>query len=103
MAARFLRTVDPLDGGGQFCDRGEPYRSAIFVADAGERRDAEAAEADAAKVLGRTVATLILPVSRFYAAEAGHQDYHRRNPVRYRFYRFSCGRDARVKQVWGSR
>jgi peptide-methionine (S)-S-oxide reductase len=101
LVERFFRTIDPLDGGGQFCDRGDQYRSAIFVANAAERRIAEAAKARAARQLGRPVATEILPRGVFYRAEAYHQDYYRRNPVRYRFYRWNCGRDARLERVWG--
>ena len=98
---RFFRTIDPLDAGGQFCDRGSQYRSAIFVANAAERRIAEAAKARAARQLGRPIATEILPRGVFWRAEAYHQDYYRRNPVRYRFYRWNCGRDARLEAVWG--
>lgn len=96
-----LRTSDPTDGGGQFCDRGDQYRPAIFVAGPAERKAAEAAKAEAAKVLGKPVATDILPRGRFYSAEGYHQDYYKKNPIKYRFYRLSCGRDARVKEVWG--
>jgi peptide-methionine (S)-S-oxide reductase len=98
---RFFRTIDPLDGGGQFCDRGSQYRAAVFVASAVERREAEAAKASAAERLRRPVATEILPAARFYPAEAYHQDYYRKNPVRYRYYRWRCGREARLKAVWG--
>jgi peptide-methionine (S)-S-oxide reductase len=101
LVRRFLRTVDPLDGGGQFCDRGAHYRSAIFVRDAAERRIAEAEIAAAARQLGRPVATEILPAATFYPAEAYHQDYAARNPVRYRFYRWNCGRDQRLAEIWG--
>ena len=103
LVERFFRTIDPVDGGGQFCDRGSQYRSAIFVANAGERRIAEAAKARAARAIrvpGR-IATAILPASRFYAAEGYHQDYYKKNPVRYNYYRWRCGRDARLERVWG--
>jgi len=100
LVERFFRTIDPLDAGGQFCDRGDQYRSAIFVANAGERRIAEAAKARVERRLGRRVATQILPRGSFYRAEEYHQDYYRKNPVRYRFYRWNCGRDARLEQVW---
>ena len=96
-----LRTSDPTDGGGQFCDRGDQYRPAIFVDGAAERKAAEAAKAEAAKTLGKPIATDILPRGRFYTAEDYHQDYYKKNPVKYRFYRFSCGRDAKIKKVWG--
>ncbi|MDP8914266.1 MAG: peptide-methionine (S)-S-oxide reductase MsrA, partial [Pseudomonadota bacterium] len=79
LANRFFRTIDPLDAGGQFCDRGDQYRSAIFVADARQRQIAAAAKAKAAAALGKPVATLILPPATFYPAEAYHQDYYKKN------------------------
>jgi len=97
---RFFRTIDPTDAGGSFCDRGYQYRSAIFVRNAEERRIAEAAKARAAAALGAPIATLILPARNFYQAEDYHQDYYTRNPARYRFYRWNCGRDARIRAVW---
>jgi peptide-methionine (S)-S-oxide reductase len=103
LVERFLLTIDPLDSGGQFCDRGDQYRSALFVADAGQRRIAQAALDRASRRLGKRVATAILPAARFYPAEGYHQDYYKKNPVRYRFYRFSCGRDARLKVVWAAK
>ena len=102
LVARFFRTVDPLDSGGQFCDRGSQYRTAIFVADAAQRRIAEATKARAAALLKKPVATLILPAGPFYAAETYHQDYYRKNPVPYRYYRYRCGRDARLTALWGN-
>jgi methionine-S-sulfoxide reductase len=101
LVARFFRTVDPVDGGGQFCDRGSQYRTAIFVANAAERRIAEATRARAAALLKKPVATLILPAGPFYAAETYHQDYYKKNPVPYRYYRWRCGRDARLAALWG--
>lgn len=100
LVERFFRTIDPLDSGGSFCDRGYQYRSAIFVANAEERRIAEAAKARVQRELGAEVATLILPRRAFYLAEDYHQDYYRKNPVRYRFYRWNCGRQARLDAVW---
>ena len=97
---RFFRTIDPLDAGGQFCDRGYQYRSAIFVRNPQERRIAETAKAQVERRLGRRIATLILPARNFYTAEDYHQDYYRKNPVRYRFYRWNCGRDQRIGAVW---
>jgi peptide-methionine (S)-S-oxide reductase len=101
LVARFFRTVDPLDGGGQFCDHGSQYRTAIFVANPAERRIAEATKVRAAALLKKPVATLILTAGPFYAAETYHQDYYRKNPVPYRYYRYRCGRDARLTAVWG--
>jgi peptide-methionine (S)-S-oxide reductase len=103
LVERFFPTIDPLDAGGQFCDRGDQYLSAIFVANAAERRIAEAAKARAERRLGRPIATRILPRGTFYRAEEYHQDYYRKNPVRYRFYRWNCGRDARLERLWGAR
>jgi peptide-methionine (S)-S-oxide reductase len=101
LVARFFRTVDPLDGQGQFCDRGSQYRPAIFVAGTAERRIAEATKARAASLLGKPIALQILPAARFYPAETYHQDYYRKNPVPYRYYRYRCGRDARLTALWG--
>lgn len=103
LADYLLRHVDPLDAGGQFCDRGPAYRTAIFAANAEEFAAARAAVAEAEKVLGQTVATLVLDRGAFWKAEDYHQDYARKNPVRYNYYRSSCGRDARVKKVWGGK
>jgi peptide-methionine (S)-S-oxide reductase len=100
----FWRNVDPLDGGGQFCDRGRQYATAIFVSDAAQRQLAEASKRklDESKRFDRPVATEILEAGPFYPAEEYHQDYARKNPLRYRYYRNSCGRDARLAAVWGS-
>ena len=103
LAARFMRTIDPLDAGGSFCDRGYQYRSAFFVADAGQRRVAEAVKARAQQSLNKPVATLVLPASTFTPAEDYHQDYYKNNPIRYRFYRSRCGRAARLAEVWGGK
>jgi peptide-methionine (S)-S-oxide reductase len=101
LVSHLFQTVDPLDAGGQFCDRGYHYRAAIFPGTTAERRVADAAKARAAAVLKKPVATLILPPAKFYPAEDYHQDYYKKNPVRYKYYRTSCGRDAQVKKVWG--
>ena len=99
----FWRSVDPTDDGGQFCDRGESYQTAIFVGNDEERRLAEASKAALAQsmVLDEPVVTPIETAAAFYPAEGYHQDYYSKNPARYRFYRFTCGRDSRVQQVWG--
>lgn len=101
LVERFIRTIDPLDSGGSFCDRGYSYRSAFFVATAAQRRVAEAIKNKTQTSLKKPVVTLVLPATTFYPAEAYHQDYHKKNPIRYRFYRLNCGRDARLKQIWG--
>lgn len=99
----FWRSVDPTDDGGQFCDRGDSYRTAIFVGNEEERLLAEASKdmLDRSGVLDAPVVTPIEPLKEFHPAEDYHQDYYTKNPVRYRFYRFSCGRDSQVQQVWG--
>lgn len=101
LAARFIRTIDPLDSGGSFCDRGEQYRAAFFVATPDQRRIAQTIKQRTQATLRKPVATLVLPAAAFYPAEDYHQDYYKKNPVRYRFYRLNCGRDARLKKVWG--
>ena len=100
----FWRNVDPTDAGGQFCDRGESYRTAIFVRDETERRAAEASKAalEASGRLPGKVVTPVLDAAPFYPAEAYHQDYARRNPLRYRYYRSGCGRDTRLRALWGA-
>ncbi|MGE0408835.1 MAG: peptide-methionine (S)-S-oxide reductase MsrA [Amphiplicatus sp.] len=97
----FLRHIDPLDAGGQFCDRGHSYTTAIFVANEDERAAAEAAIAEAEGVLGKKIVTPILPRGPFWAAEDYHQDYYKKNPRKYAYYRSACGRDARVRKLWG--
>jgi peptide-methionine (S)-S-oxide reductase len=98
----FWRNVDPFDARGQFCDKGEQYTGAIFVATPEERTLAETSKRQvAARLAGRggPVVTRILPTAPFYAAEAYHQDYAKKNPVRYNFYRSRCGRDARLREL----
>lgn len=97
-----LRHIDPTDAGGQFCDRGHSYTSAIFAANADEWDAAKAAVADAEKELKTEIATPVLDRGAFWLAEGYHQDYYKKNPLRYKFYRSRCGRDARVNKVWGS-
>ncbi|WP_095587797.1 peptide-methionine (S)-S-oxide reductase MsrA [Actibacterium ureilyticum] len=109
----FFRSVDPTDAGGQFCDRGDSYRTAIFVSNQAEKAAAEAAKAEAANALGRQIVTPILSAGAFYKAEDYHQDYYRKSDLvitrfgpkskaeAYKRYRAACGRDARVKQLWG--
>jgi peptide-methionine (S)-S-oxide reductase len=99
----FWRTIDPTQGDGQFCDRGASYRTAVFVADAAERRAAETSRQLTERRLGQRIVTEILPAGRFWPAEDYHQDYARKNPLRYATYRKGCGRDARLKALWGGR
>jgi peptide-methionine (S)-S-oxide reductase len=99
----YFRTVDPTDAGGQFCDRGESYRTAIFALDDGQRQAAEAEKAEVASALKAPIATPILPAATFYPAEDYHQDYYKKNKLKYNFYRSRCGRDARLAEVWGKK
>lgn len=110
----FFRSVDPTDAGGQFCDRGESYRTAVFVSNSAERAAATKAKAQAEKDLGRKIVTPILNAQRFFKAEAYHQDYYKSSEVvitrrgpkskanAYKFYRKACGRDRAVRRLWGS-
>lgn len=111
--AKFLRSVDVTDAGGQFCDRGNAYRTAIFALDADQKTAAKAAVGDASAALGQKIVTPVLGAKTFWPAEDYHQNYYRsteivitrRGPKQkasaYKFYREACGRDARVKAVWG--
>ncbi len=96
-----LRHIDPTDDGGQFCDRGHSYKTAVFADGPEERAEAEAAVAAANETLGGKVVTPVLDAASFYPAEDYHQDYYTKNPLRYRYYRYACGRDARIDEVWG--
>lgn len=96
----FWKNIDPIDEGGQFCDRGDSYRSAVFYTNDRQRELAELTKAELEKSLKAKVATAILPASKFFPAEEYHQDYHSKNPIRYNFYRAACGRDRRLKEVW---
>ena len=112
--AKFLRSVDVLDAGGQFCDRGDAYRTAIFVQDADQRRAAKAAVAEAEAVLGAKLVTPVRNAGTFWIAEEYHQDYYKSSEIvltragpkskanAYKFYRKACGRDARLKELWGA-
>ena len=99
----FWHNTDPLDTGGQFCDRGDQYRSEIFYHDDRQRMQAEQSLQDLRKSsrFGQPIATRIAPASTFYPAEDYHQDYYKKNPVRYKYYRWSCGRDQRLEELWG--
>jgi peptide-methionine (S)-S-oxide reductase len=97
----FWRNIDPFAVDRQFCDVGDQYRSAIFYHDESQRELAEASKAEMEARFDREIATQIVPATTFWAAEEYHQDYYQKNPVRYKFYRFSCGRDDRLEEVWG--
>jgi len=99
----YWRNVDPYDGGGQFCDRGESYTTAIFAHTEEQKKLAETskAELDRSGPLKQPTVTTVRDAGPFTAAEDYHQDYYVKNPVRYKYYRYRCGRDARLEAVWG--
>jgi peptide-methionine (S)-S-oxide reductase len=97
----FWHNVDPTQGDGQFCDHGHQYRTAIFYHDAEQKRLAEESREKVQARLQKPVVTEIVAASRFYPAEEYHQDFWKKSPARYNAYRAGCGRDARLKQIWG--
>lgn len=99
----FWRTVDPTDDGGQFCDRGASYKTAIFTTSDEQQKIAEASKRDLVESgkLKAPIVTLVAPATEFYPAEEYHQNFYEKSPVRYKFYRFTCGRDAKVESIWG--
>ncbi len=100
----FWRTIDPTTKDRQFCDSGSPYRSAVFALDAQQLAAAKASRAslEGSKPFKEPIVTEIALAGPFYAAEDYHQDYYKKNPIRYKYYRTSCGRDARIAQLWGT-
>ena len=105
LLAIFWRNVDPTVADRQFCDVGEQYRAGIFYHDEGQREAAERSRAmlEQTKPFTNPIVTEITAASAFYPAEAYHQDYYKKNPIRYSYYRKSCGRDRRLKEIWGER
>jgi len=100
----YWKSIDPTVDDRQFCDKGSQYRPEIFVHDADQRAQAEKSKANivATKPFKEPIKVSITDASRFWAAESYHQDYHTKSPLRYKFYRKSCGRDRRLKELWGS-
>ena len=99
----FWHNVDPFDKEGQFCDKGDQYKAAIFYQDDKEKQLAEASKVVVkTKFPGEAIVASIKPAEKFYPAEEYHQDYYLKNPKRYEFYRFTCGRDHRLDQIWGN-
>lgn len=97
----FWANIDPLDAEGQFCDKGDQYQSAVYYNDDQEKILIENSLKEVQKKLpGKIIRTKVLKATPFYAAEEYHQDYYLKNPVRYKFYRYNCGRDQRLKEVW---
>jgi peptide-methionine (S)-S-oxide reductase len=102
----YWRNIDALDGGGQFCDRGSSYRPVIFTSGGEQQQQAKASLQAAAKELRQpasAIRVLIKPLDRFWPAEGYHQDYAELNSVKYRYYRWACGRDRRLDQLWGAK
>ena len=99
----FWHNIDPTDVRGQFCDKGQQYTSVAFYHD-DQQHDVikeSLAYLKSNKPFDKQIVTQVLPAATFYAAEEYHQDYYLKNPIRYRYYRFSCGRDAKLKELWG--
>jgi len=102
LLSHFWTSVDPTDPHGQFCDKGESYRSAIFVTpEQLESATASKRAVESSKPFSDPIVTPILKAQTFYNAEDYHQDYYKKNPIRYKYYRNGCRRDARLKQLWG--
>ncbi len=99
----FWANIDPIDGSGQFCDKGEQYTSAVFFTSESQQKDYQASLDKVKKLLKvkGEIKTALLPAKPFYAAEDYHQSYYTKNPIRYKYYRSRCGRDQRLKEVWG--
>ena len=99
----FFRHIDPVDARGQFCDKGHSYLSAVFVSNEDEKQivTAEIERINQSGVLPAPVVTEVLDAQTFWPAEDYHQDYYKKNPIRYRYYRNGCGRDKRVRELWG--
>ena len=104
LLSKFWRSIDPTTKDRQFCDAGSPYRTAIFAQDAAQLAAATASMTglEKSKPFKEPIVTQIQLAGPFYPAEEYHQDYYKKNPVRYEYYRLSCGRDARLKQLWGA-
>jgi peptide-methionine (S)-S-oxide reductase len=97
----FWHNIDPLTANAQFCDHGSQYRSEVFPSSAAERTAAETSRTRIAQQLGKPVVTAVTDAAEFYPAEEYHQDYYKKNPIRYKYYRGACGRDARLRELWG--
>ena len=97
----FWRNIDPLTANAQFCDSGSQYRSGIFYHDEAQKKLAEASQKRIQTRFKQPVVTEITAASEFYPAEDYHQDYYKKNPIRYKIYRYGCGRDQRLKELWG--
>lgn len=103
LLSAYWHSIDPTDAGGQFCDRGASYRTAIFPLNEAQRKAAEASAKQVSADLKQSVATEVLPTATFYPAEEYHQNYAQKNPGHYNAYRMGCGRDRAVRAVWGEK
>jgi peptide methionine sulfoxide reductase msrA/msrB len=103
LVAHFWTHIDPLDGEGQFCDRGHAYISALLYRDKDEKELFEKSKEKVADILGKEIKTELIEYDKFFEAEAYHQDYHKKHSIQYKFYRNGCGRDKRVQEVWGGK
>jgi peptide methionine sulfoxide reductase msrA/msrB len=101
----YWKQVDPLDGGGQFCDRGHAYTTGVFYYNEEQKQWAESSKQalDVSGVLSAAIVTPVVSAQAFYAAEEYHQDYYKKNPLKYKFYRLRCGRDQQIQKVWGKK
>jgi peptide-methionine (S)-S-oxide reductase len=98
----FWRNIDPLTANAQFCDSGSQYRSGVFYHDQTQKTLAEASKKRVQSRFKQPIVTEIVAASEFYLAEEYHQDYYKKNPIRYNFYRYGCGRDKRLQELWGA-
>lgn len=103
LADYYWKTIDPTDAAGQFCDKGSPYKTAMFYQDDKQKAvfEASLAKVEKSKPFKDDIVTEILPAKKFYPAEEYHQSYYTKNPIRYTYYRASCGRDSRIEDLWG--
>lgn len=100
---RYWHNIDPFDPSGQFCDKGPAYRTVVFVSNDEEKALAEKTKQEIAKRFTKSVVTEIRPTTTFYAAEEYHQDYHEKNPISYKYYKWGCGRAQRLAEIWGDK
>ena len=105
LLAVYWVNIDPTNQNGQFCDRGNQYRSALFYHDEDQKRLIEESrrDLDETKPFKQAIVTEIIPFEQFYAAEDYHQDYYQKNPLRYKYYYYACGREKRLKELWGEK
>ena len=99
----YWRNIDPFDATGQFCDKGSAYRTVVFVSNDDEKALAEKTKQEITNRFKKDVATEIRPATTFYDAEEYHQDYHTKNPISYKYYKWNCGRSQRLAEIWGDK